>query len=116
MNNSKHNLFQAPIEDGQDTLAERFPIPRYVETYHDHSQARFLLAKVNPSQTHNNMGWGADNSAPVLTDDVSLQVFMDHLKKLAVSSSNQNIYQTILYITLHIIFTYGYVKIITYHM
>ena len=80
--------FKAPIEDGQDTLAERFPIPRYVETYHDHSQARFLLAKVNPSQTHNNMGWGADNSAPVLTDDVSLQVFMDHLKKLAVSSSN----------------------------
>ena len=28
-----------------------------------------------------------DGSAPVLTDDVSLQVFMDHLKKLAVSSS-----------------------------
>ena len=25
--------------------------------------------------------------APVLTDDVSLQVFMEHLKKLAVSSS-----------------------------
>ena len=28
-----------------------------------------------------------DGGAPVLTDDVSLQVFMDHLKKLAVSSS-----------------------------
>ena len=28
-----------------------------------------------------------DGSAPVLTDDVSLQVFMEHLKKLAVSSS-----------------------------
>ena len=26
-------------------------------------------------------------STPILTDDVSLQVFMDHLKKLAVSSS-----------------------------
>jgi len=25
--------------------------------------------------------------APVLTDDVSLQVFMEHLKKLAVSST-----------------------------
>lgn len=25
--------------------------------------------------------------APILTDDVSLQVFMDHLKKLAVSTS-----------------------------
>jgi hypothetical protein len=27
-----------------------------------------------------------DGGAPVLTDDVSLQVFMEHLKKLAVSS------------------------------
>jgi hypothetical protein len=34
------------------------------------------------------MGWGEQASAPVLTDDVSLQVFMDHLKKLAVSSAN----------------------------
>ena len=81
-------LLQAPVEDANETLLERFPIPRYVETYHDHSQARFLLAKVNPSVTHNNMGWGAENTAPVLTDDVSLQVFMDHLKKLAVSSAN----------------------------
>lgn len=28
-----------------------------------------------------------ESGAPILTDDVSLQVFMDHLKKLAVSSS-----------------------------
>ena len=28
-----------------------------------------------------------DGATPVLTDDVSLQVFMDHLKKLGVSSS-----------------------------
>ena len=27
-----------------------------------------------------------DGGAPVLTDDVSLQVFMEHLKKLSVSS------------------------------
>ena len=76
-------------------------------------QARFLLNKVNPSQTHNTtVGWGGggvsvpnpflypivliilpsltlhtqDGTMPVLTDDVSLQVFMDHLKKLSVSS------------------------------
>lgn len=85
---SKIISIKAPVEDANETLLERFPIPRYVETYHDHSQARFLLAKVNPSVTHNNMGWGAENTAPVLTDDVSLQVFMDHLKKLAVSSAN----------------------------
>ena len=28
-----------------------------------------------------------ESGAPVLTDDVSLQVFMEHLKKLAVSST-----------------------------
>ena len=27
-----------------------------------------------------------ESGAPVLTDDVSLQVFMEHLKKLAVSA------------------------------
>lgn len=80
-------LLQAPIDDAQDILATRFPIPRYIETKHLGSQARFLLSKVNPSQTHNNMWGQQDGSAPVLTDDVSLQVFMDHLKKLAVSAA-----------------------------
>uniref|UniRef100_A0A1X7SVA4 Protein transport protein SEC23 n=1 Tax=Amphimedon queenslandica TaxID=400682 RepID=A0A1X7SVA4_AMPQE len=81
-------LHQAPVEDAQVPCAI---MPRYVVTEHMGSQARFLLSKVNPSQTHNNMyGWGQDGSgaAPVLTDDVSLQVFMEHLKKLAVSSSS----------------------------
>merc|ERR1712106_719318 len=55
------------------------------EGYHEQggSQARFLLSKVNPSQTHNNAMYGGsfspnqqnqqDGGAPVLTDDVSLQ-------------------------------------------
>ena len=50
----------------------------------DGSQARFLLAKLNPSVTHNSTtGQGSDF---LFTDDVSLQVFMEHLKKLAVQS------------------------------
>lgn len=88
-------LLQAPVDDAQDILQTRFPMPRYIDTEQGGSQARFLLSKVNPSQTHNNMySYGgpmptptADGGAPVLTDDVSLQVFMDHLKKLAVSST-----------------------------
>ncbi|XP_064103382.1 protein transport protein Sec23A-like [Macrobrachium nipponense] len=89
-------LLQAPIDDAQDILATRYPIPRYVETEQGGSQARFLLSKVNPSQTHNNAMYGGsvipdpnatDGGAPVLTDDVSLQVFMEHLKKLAVTSN-----------------------------
>ncbi|KAK9703143.1 Sec23/Sec24 helical domain [Popillia japonica] len=81
-------LLQAPVDDAQEILLTRFPMPRYIDTEQGGSQARFLLSKVNPSQTHNNMySFGGDGGAPVLTDDVSLQVFMDHLKKLAVSST-----------------------------
>uniref|UniRef100_A0A4W3K0E5 Protein transport protein SEC23 n=1 Tax=Callorhinchus milii TaxID=7868 RepID=A0A4W3K0E5_CALMI len=82
-------LLQAPLDDAQEILQTRFPMPRYVDTEHGGSQARFLLSKVNPSQTHNNLyAFGQESGAPILTDDVSLQVFMDHLKKLAVSSAS----------------------------
>ncbi|KAK6639030.1 Protein transport protein Sec23A [Polyplax serrata] len=81
-------LLQAPVDDAQEILQTRFPMPRYIDTEQGGSQARFLLSKVNPSQTHNNMyAYGGESGAPVLTDDVSLQVFMEHLKKLAVSST-----------------------------
>lgn len=82
-------LLQAPVDDAQEILSTRFPMPRYIDTEQGGSQARFLLSKVNPSQTHNTMyGYGGqDGGSPVLTDDVSLQVFMEHLKKLAVSST-----------------------------
>ena len=51
-------LLQAPLDDAQEILQTRFPMPRYVDTEHGGSQARFLLSKVNPSQTHNNSnGW-----------------------------------------------------------
>lgn len=52
-------LLQAPLDDAQEILQSRFPMPRYVDTEHGGSQARFLLSKVNPSQTHNNLyAWG----------------------------------------------------------
>jgi len=86
-------LLEAPINDANELMMTRFPLPRYIVCDQGSSQARFLLSKVNPSVTHNStMGFygdpsGAGAGAPVLTDDVSLQVFMEHLKKLAVSSS-----------------------------
>lgn len=83
-------LLQAPEDDAQEILQTRFPMPRYIVCDQGGSQARFLLSKVNPSVTHNNAyNWGQQESggSPVLTDDVSLQVFMEHLKKLAVSSA-----------------------------
>ncbi|KAJ3261784.1 GTPase-activating protein S23 [Boothiomyces macroporosus] len=81
-------MLQAPVDDANEILAERFPIPRYIECDQGGSQARFLLAKVNPTQTHANAGqYGAGAGQTIATDDVSLQVFMEHLKKLAVATS-----------------------------
>jgi protein transport protein SEC23 len=68
---------------------DRFPIPRYIVCDQGGSQARFLLSKLNPSTTHmssvNSMygsGAGANAGQAIFTDDVSLQVFMEHLKRL----------------------------------
>jgi len=79
-------LLQAPKDAAKELLKERLPLPRFIEADQHGSQARFLLAKVNPSVTHNtNDNMGAQGEM-VFTDDVSLQVFMEHLKKLAVQS------------------------------
>jgi len=78
-------LMNAPKEDAAVLLTERFPVPMYVECDQYGSQARFLLAKLNPSVTHNSQNQGAASDF-LFTDDVSLQVFMDHLKRLAVQS------------------------------
>lgn len=69
---------------------DRFPVPRYVVCDHGGSQARFLLSKVNPSQTHlPNATYGQETQGQAIaTDDVSLQVFMEHLKKLAVAGTS----------------------------
>lgn len=80
-------LLQAPKDDAAAILDERFPYARYIECDENGSQARFLLAKLNPSVNHNSEGVEYGGGGFVFTDDVSLQVFMDHLKKLAVSSN-----------------------------
>ena len=72
-------------------LADRFPVPRFVMCNQGGSQARFLTSKVNPSVTHNSQASGfagapVSDSSVVITDDVSLRVFMEHLIKLAVQS------------------------------
>ncbi|KAL6646024.1 hypothetical protein ACP70R_014873 [Stipagrostis hirtigluma subsp. patula] len=77
-------LLQAPQEEADAIIKERFPVPRLVVCDQYGSQARFLLAKLNPSVTYN-----SDNPPPpggdvLFTDDVSFQVFMDHLQRLAV--------------------------------
>jgi hypothetical protein len=66
---------------------DRFPIPRYIVCDQGGSQARFLLSKLNPSTTHMSATMYGSTPGPgagqaIFTDDVSLQVFMEHLKRL----------------------------------
>ncbi|KAG5641165.1 GTPase-activating protein S23 [Asterophora parasitica] len=80
-------LLEVPVADAQDLLVDRFPIPRYIVCDQGGSQARFLLSKLNPSTTHMSSTIygstpGAGAGQAIFTDDVSLQVFMEHLKRL----------------------------------
>lgn len=75
-------LLEAPELDAVQVIAERMPLPKVIKCDQHSSQARFLLAKLNPSVTHNSTY--AEGSEIIFTDDVSLQVFMDHLQELAV--------------------------------
>jgi len=75
-------LLQAPAQDAKQILNDRFPAPKFIQTNAGGSQARFLTSKVNPS----NGNAGQTDSTSVITDDVSLKVFMEHLIRLAVQS------------------------------
>jgi len=83
-------LLESPQQDAQDILSERLLIPRYIDCDQGGSQARFLLSKLNPSQTHatSSSFSGVPNGQSIFTDDVSLQVFTEHLKKLTVSGNS----------------------------
>lgn len=79
-------LLEDPKLEAGELLIDRFPLPRFIDTEEGGSQARFLYSKLNPSTSYNSQD--ISKGAVVLTDDVSLQVFMSHLQKLVVSSSN----------------------------
>lgn len=79
------NLLEAPLNDSQMIMNNRFPIPRYIVCDQHKSEGRFLLNILNPSVTHHS-GDSSAGGQTIFTDDVSLRVFMEHLMKLAVQS------------------------------
>ncbi|CAI9769401.1 unnamed protein product [Fraxinus pennsylvanica] len=74
-------LLQAPREDADAIIKERFPVPRLVICDQHGSQARFLLAKLNPSSTYNSDVPAVPGGDILFTDDVSFGVFLDHLQR-----------------------------------
>lgn len=79
-------FLEEPKIEAAELLVDRFPLPRFIDTEEGGSQARFLYSKLNPSTSYNE--GRSSGSGVVLTDDVALQAFMDHLQKLAVSGTN----------------------------
>lgn len=75
-------LLEAPETDAEQLVAERIPAPKIIKCDQHGSQARFLLAKLNPSVTQDSMY--KEGSDVIFTDDLSLEVFIDHLQTLAV--------------------------------
>ena len=75
---------QAPPAHAEQIVKHRFPVPKMVVCDQNGSQARFLLARLNPSSSYSNPS--GMSQEVIMTDDVSLQVFLDHLRKLAVQS------------------------------
>jgi protein transport protein SEC23 len=73
-------LLEAPQADAQLIMDARFPVPRYIVCDQHKSEARFLMAKLNPSTTHNSNLDAGGSGTQVNTDDVSLRVFMEHCK------------------------------------
>ncbi|KAK9273791.1 hypothetical protein L1049_018601 [Liquidambar formosana] len=87
-NQPEHEVFaqllRAPRDDADAIIKERFPVPRLVICDQHGSQARFLLAKLNPSATYSSDASPRPGGDIIFTDDVSFEVFLDHLQRLAV--------------------------------
>ncbi|EZG89696.1 transport protein Sec23, partial [Gregarina niphandrodes] len=87
-------LLQLPQMHANLLLKSRIPCPKFISCNAGGSQERFILARVNPSSTHK-QGAGYDSyggagddgrGTAILTEDVNMKTFMDHLIKLSVSS------------------------------
>ena len=76
-------MLDTPQDYAQKIVIERLPTPRFVSCDSGSGQERLVKCIVNPSQDSKN---NVKESGGFFSDDVSLKVFMDYLKRLAVSS------------------------------
>lgn len=79
-------FLEAPKREALEILKDRFPLPRFIDCDDGGSQARFLMAKLNPSTSYStNPNHMYGGQFDVMTDDTSLQLFMTMIQRLAVS-------------------------------
>ena len=75
-------MLEEPQDYAQNILEERIPTPKFVSCDYGSGQERLLKYVVNPSSESKNKL----QEEGFFSDDVDLKIFMDSLKRLAVSS------------------------------
>lgn len=75
--------FAQAISRHRSQDADRIPAPKLLETDQGTSQSRFMLAKLNPSATHNTAAYTKEGDL-IFTDDLNLDSFMERLARLTV--------------------------------
>jgi len=84
-------LLEAPLLDAENLVKNRFPMPIKVICDQNSSQARFLLAVLDPgvnSAPNPQFAGTADptgQNQEIYSDDIPLNDFLDHLKRKVVS-------------------------------
>nr|XP_027206383.1 protein transport protein sec23-1-like [Dermatophagoides pteronyssinus] len=81
-------LLEAPVEDALMLLKSKLPCPKFINCGAGGSQERFLLAKVNPSiKTHSSQDIDSNEPGAIMTEEVNVNAFIEHLSELAKSSN-----------------------------
>ena len=75
-------MLEEPQDYAQNILEERIPVPKFVSCDYGSGQERLLKSVVNPSSDSKNKL----QEEGFFSDDVDLKIFMESLKRLAVSS------------------------------
>lgn len=76
-------LLARPDEELNERANSRAHYPITIWTHKDESQERFLTSKLNPEPSQSQYG----EQSQILTENVSLTVFKEHLRKLVVDDS-----------------------------
>ncbi|ODV79064.1 vWA-like protein [Suhomyces tanzawaensis NRRL Y-17324] len=79
-------FLEAPKKEAIEILMDRFPLPRFIDCDEGGSQARFLMAKLNPSTSYTtNPNQPFVGGLDILTDDTNLQLFMNHVQRIVIA-------------------------------
>lgn len=87
-NASLKAMIEAPVQEAQEILKDRFPVPHVLVCDQGSSQARFLVSQLNPSisrasSTQN----GQTTHTSIFSDDFSFKTFYEKLKQATMQKT-----------------------------